>query len=81
MRIKSGNHVFCVSLEDDGTMDTVISVYPKNERLYKKHGCQWVRFDGEFASCYRRKTGEMTKTGLRELGHEAIDAYYESHEL
>ena len=48
-------------LGDDGTLDTIIVV---NGREF--------RFDTEYASHYRMKSGEMTTKGLKELALECI---------
>lgn len=53
---------FDVYLEDDGTMDTVISINGKE-----------FRFDAEFASMFRDPdTGAMTEEGLEELALDAL---------
>jgi len=53
-----------VYLEDDGTLDTVVSVNGKD-----------IRFDTEFASQFRNRKGEITKKGWEQLKEEAINAY------
>ncbi len=51
-------------LEDDGTLDTVVSV---NGREF--------RYDCEFAADYRDDDGVMTDDGFYQLACDAIDAY------
>jgi hypothetical protein len=53
-----------VYLEDDGTLDTVVSV-----------NGQTFRFDTEYATQFRNKKGEITKSGWKNLKKEAIDTY------
>ena len=74
MKILHEDRVYDVYLEDDGSLDTVISVNGRE-----------IRFSQEHAVDYRDESGSMTKHGLRELGIEAIeelladaewDAYY-----
>jgi len=65
MIIRYDGRQYNVYLEDDGTMDTVISIDGKTHR-----------FDCEYASSFRKRNGEMTKKGLRELAIEAIDSDY-----
>ena len=73
MRIRQYRRLWEVRLCDDGTLDTVIEVgdvrgdYPTRE----------FRFDGEYASYYRRADGSLTLRGLRELGREAVSEYVE----
>lgn len=71
MRISYDRGLWDVYLIDDGTLDTVISVQP----VRGDHPAQQVRFDGEYASEYRYRDGELTIKGLRELGIEAAEAY------
>lgn len=62
-----------VLLEDDGTMDTVISVEHSlaDKREY--------RYDCEYASHFRDESGAMTEAGFKELAEESIDAFIEDH--
>lgn len=62
MRIRHGGKMHTVYLSDDGTLDTVIEVDGKEHR-----------FDGEYAAGYRKRNGEMTERGLRELAIEALE--------
>jgi hypothetical protein len=63
MRIRHAGKIWDVYLEDDGTLDTVISI----------DGTR-IRFDMESAAEYRDEdTGEMTAKGLRALAVSAID--------
>ena len=71
MRVRANGKLYDISLGDDGTMDTVICVSD-----YHGHTTE-VRFDGEFASSYRRRDGSMTVSGLRALGLEAIESLEE----
>ena len=64
MNIRDNNKIYDVCLEDDGTLDTVLSVNG-NE----------IRFSTEYASEFRDESGIMTTDGLNELAHEAIDVY------
>lgn len=61
MKIRYGHKLHEVFLCDDGTMDTVIEVDGVEHR-----------FDCEYASNMRDKTGAMTERGLRELGLEVL---------
>ena len=56
-----GFHFHNAYLSDDGTLDTVIEV-----------DGQEFRFDGEYASTYRRRDGSMTEKGVRELARECF---------
>ena len=62
MQVKVDSTKYEVYLLDDGTMDTVIEI----------DGIEH-RFDGEYASYYRAKMGEMTIVGLEMLARECID--------
>ena len=64
MIIKDQNKEYDVYLEDDCTMDTVISVNGKE-----------FRYDCEFAADYRNDFGQMESDGFYKLAHDAIDAY------
>ena len=59
---KAKGHYHEVGLGDDGTMDTVIEVDGRE-----------FRFDGEYASSYRRRDGSMTERGVRELARECLE--------
>jgi hypothetical protein len=88
MRIRSDGKLFDVCLENDGTLDTVISVQPvapKKRYRNAPNDTEYfprveTRFDCEYASQYRDKDGAMTERGLRELGREACADYYEFEE-
>jgi hypothetical protein len=86
MRIRYAGKLWDVWLEDDGTMDTVISIQPvaKSKQNLNTSGTgnpeyyyprQEMRFDSEYASEFRRPNGEMTMRGLRILGQEAAESY------
>jgi len=63
---------FDVSLGDDGTMDTVISV---EHELY---GCHDIRYSD--TSEYRdNDTGAMTDDGFTELAYDAVEAYCQQY--
>lgn len=64
MTIRYRGKQWSVFLGDDGTLDTVITVNGKD-----------VRFDGEYASQFRKQDGSMTERGLRQLAKEAIDSF------
>ena len=64
---------FDVSLGDDGTMDTVISV---EHELYGTHE---IRYGCEYTSEYRDDTGTMTDGGFTELAYDAVDAYCQQY--
>ena len=89
MRIRLDGKLWDVWLEDDGTMDTVISVQPVAPKRRASGGqeaeywpCVETRFDGEYASYYRDKqTGAMSERGLRVLGKEAAAYYSYSEDL
>ena len=81
MTIKESNHLFDVYLEDDGTMDTVLSVSPKNHDLWARFGSREIRFDCEYASAFRKKDGSMTQKGFRDLAYEAAESYCDMFEI
>ena len=62
MKIRWRNEEHQVFLGDDGTLDTVISVDGEDHR-----------FDGEYASQYRKRDGSMTAKGLRALAVEVLE--------
>ncbi len=62
---------FTVLLEDDGTLDTVISVsHPLIEQ-------QEFRYSTEYGSMFRDEDGAMTEDGFAELAKESVDAFIE----
>lgn len=67
---------FGVYLSDDGTLDTVISVYPYTVGFPDE---QEIRFSQEHASLCRDETGAMTEEGFKELAEEAVEAYIEQY--
>lgn len=80
MRIKYDQKLWDVFLKDDGTLDTVISVQPVAPKKVTRQGKEFypeleTRFDMEYASQFRRASGELTLIGLRTLGLEAIEDY------
>ena len=66
---------FDVCLVDDGTMDTVISVSPKNRYIINHVGLKEIRFGTEYGVNFRDEDGAMTDEGFDELAHEAFEAY------
>ena len=81
MTITIAHHRFNVYLEDDGTLDTVLSVSPVNQDLWARYGSSQIRFDCEYAASCRRKNGEMTAAGFKRLAEEAVESYLEIHEI
>ena len=74
MIIKDNIHgELTVLLEDDGTIDTVVSV------SHSLAGRQEYRYDCEYASQYRDENGAMTEKGFEELAKESAEAYIEDH--
>lgn len=66
---------FDVLLEDDGTLDTVISVCPENQFIFDQIGKKEIRFSTEYGTEFRDDTGAMTDDGFDELAAEAIESY------
>lgn len=66
MLIKDNNKVYDVCLEDDGTIDTVLSVNSKE-----------FRFSSDYTTDNRDEFGGMTEDGFYDLAYEAIEAYEE----
>lgn len=68
----TSNEKFDVYLVDDGSLDTVLNVCSilGNDSIE-------LRFDCEYASQYRDKTGKLTSKGFKILASEAIDYYFE----
>lgn len=78
MRIRSDGVLFDVRLEDDGTLDTVISLRPVRPKVRRKHDSEyWPRQEFRYSDTaeYRAKDGGMTLRGLRALGHDAAFDY------
>ena len=83
MRIRYAGRMWDVMLEDDGSLDTVVSIQPvgwlrrpdANGFNGERYPSQTERFSVEFAGDLRRPNGEMTMRGLRILGQEAAEAY------
>ena len=71
---------FDVYLVDDGTLDTVISVQPRNDFAIDKAAEQEIRFDCEYVADFRdRRIGAITDEGFEKLAHEAVEAYIEQY--
>jgi hypothetical protein len=64
----SGLELSKVWLEDDGTMDTVVSVKGKE-----------IRYDPEFASQFRDKKGIITEKGWEKLKEQALKDYEDQY--
>ena len=81
MRLCQDEKLWSVFLEDDGTLDTVISVQPVAPRRLARmqepeyFTKQQSRFDAENASSFRRRDSSSTPGGLRELSREEIEGY------
>jgi len=60
---------FDIYLEDDGTMDTVVSVCPVDI----PNESDEIRFSTEYASYFR------TDAGFEELAYEALETYIEQN--
>ena len=74
MIIKDDTHgQLIVLLEDDGTMDTVISVE------HSLAGKREYRYSCEYGAMFRDDDGAMTDEGFKELADESVDAYIEDH--
>ena len=63
---------FDVDLEDDGTLDTVIGVWHKDNY-------QEIRFSQEYGAEFRTPTGRLTDNGFKELAVESVEAYIEQY--
>jgi hypothetical protein len=83
MIIRDGGKLFEVQLEDDGSLDTVISVQPVAPRKRFRNAPndseyyprQEFRFSQEYAAGFRRPSGELTAVGFQYLAHEAAQDY------
>lgn len=64
VRIRVDGHTYDVFLVDDGTMNTVVRV---EHREY--------RYDAEYAAQFRKKNGDFSLRGFRELAKDAIEAF------
>ena len=62
---------YTVELTDDGTLDTVVLVYPhiRPERRTE------MRYSGEMVSYYREKDGSFTEEKFREFAKEVLEDY------
>jgi len=69
MRIAVDNEEYDVWLEDDGTLDTVVSVHHVREGW-----TQEVRWSTEHGAQYRDEDGTMTDEGFKTLAEESADA-------
>lgn len=75
---------FDVCLDDDGSLDTVLSVYhfaPNGFHLSDPVGGESIRFSQEYGADFRDDTGAMTDEGFEQLAQEAIEAYIEQYLL
>ena len=73
---------FDVCLDDDGTLDTVLSVYhfaPNGFHLTDPIGGESIHFSQEYGAEFRDNTGAMTDKGFEELAAEAVEAYIEQY--
>jgi len=70
---KMSKERFDVYLMDNGTLDTVLKVYS-----FLGNDSIECSFDCEYASQFRKKSGELTIKGFKNLAKEAIDYYFES---
>lgn len=81
MRVRQHGKLWDVYLQDDGTMDTVISVQPvaPKKRPRNQEPEYFPKIETRFTdtSEMRRRDGSLTLTGLRELALEAINDYSE----
>lgn len=64
---------FDVDLEDDGTLDTVISVW------HKSHGRQEIRYSTEYGAMFRSDDGAMYDEEFSELAQESVESYIEQY--
>ena len=71
MRIIIDKKPFDVYLDDDGSLDTCISITNVETNETRE-----FRFDSECAAEYRSEDGEMSARGLYELACECIDDFY-----
>lgn len=72
---------FDVRLGDDGTLDTVIKIYPWNQYIANKVGSKEIRFSTEYGADFRDDDGTMTDEGFEKLAKEAVEAYIEQYLL
>lgn len=66
---------FEVDLDDDGTLDSVILVFPL-DITSEEHE---FRFSPEYSSQFRNNNGVMTDDGFTELAQEAVEEYIERY--
>ena len=72
---------FHVDLIDDGTLDTVISVYNKHSApiALDDFRSKEIRFGQEYASQFRQEDGGLYDEEFEILAKEAIEAYIEQY--
>jgi hypothetical protein len=71
---------YMVYLEDDGTMDTVLSVQSKNDDEDLIMGKKEYRFTDD-EGFYRDEDGAITESGFFELAEQAIEMFAEEVEI
>jgi hypothetical protein len=71
MRVNIGNYT--VELTDDGTLDTVLVVYPRIRPSKREE----VRFSD--TAEHRKSDGSLSKSGFKTLAAEAVEQYEEQH--
>ena len=71
MKIRHRGHIWEAYLEDDGSLDTSVSI----RRYWGIGNMQTDRltFSQEYASQFRDRAGRMTRKGFRELAKEVIE--------
>ena len=76
MRMKYTDEWWDVWLEDNGTLDTVVSV-----QQISSSKTVTSTFSQEFAAQYRKSNGQMSLQGLKALGRDIIESFAEEFVL
>jgi hypothetical protein len=74
MRVNIGNYT--VELTDDGSLDTVLVVFPRIRPSKREE----IRFGHEYAAEHRRSDGSLSKSGFKTLAAEAVEQYEQMKE-
>lgn len=76
MIIENESGKFTVILEDDGTLDTVLSVMQWTpDGRPDVTNSRALRFSTEYAADYRDENGRLTDEGMAALADEAVELY------
>ena len=70
---------FDIGLINDGTMDTVVEVFPLSDYVIGKVGMQEIRFTLDDDGFYRDEDGCMTDEGFKDLAEQALEGYIERY--